>query len=196
MSLLHFYSGPCVALWTPGRGFLDQSAQEIQLGISEDSVEIKTVPYYENIYTDSRGGESGHRSDRIYLGCTAEIKLRLTKFQDDTVNQKAAPAPFVEQLLDGLSGGPTTSAVPGLLNRVGYFERDDEHMGTLKLDNTVAVDPAHNERVITFTNAVLKQGGKKNEGTRYMTIELLFEALINSDTERKLYEITNTVPSP
>jgi len=143
----------------------------LELGYSEDRIQIDETPFFHEVKSDGFGGSEGPPCDVQYLGSLVYVRCALNRFNEVRI-RTIAP-------LDRY-GGPTGYLAPGTMPPPGWYMRQDGGMEELVLSSK--------EYIVTFTKAVLRQGRKWSMGTRHQAFILLFECHIDNPCDCKLFE--------
>jgi len=139
----------------------------LNLGYSEDRVQIDERPQWEDIRNDAFGGMAGVPSDVQFLGAVHFVHCNLNRFVADNVESLA----MIE--VDG-------PANPGDYDTMmGRFMRQDQMYAELVLSNKTATT--------TYKVAFLRQGRRFNMGTRHQQVALVFECHIDDPCDMVVF---------
>lgn len=142
----------------------------VDLGYTEDRVEITIQPFFDDLHTDSWGGLAGPFADRQLLGAVASINCMLTKFDDAAVQKLSS---FVEQ----------GAGVAGKIGaaKLGEFIYQDTMYATLDLKSTLTGSS------LKFEFAHLSGSFAFNSSMRHRRYQLQFLTRMNDPCARVLY---------
>ncbi len=167
----HFMNGPVVVTWN-----------SVQLGFSEDGVQINIQPFFDQIPSDDFGGRAGPPSDSQILAAIATVDVALSKYD------KAE----VDKLTSYKAGGAV-----GVLPPIGSFIRQDGLSAALLLDGVL--------EDLTFATAYLRRNQEFNSGTKWRRYVIGWECWVNATDlgslsslqNRTLFtQATTTTPAP
>ena len=151
----HHSKGPTLCTW----GALD-------LGYSDDRIQIEERPFWEDIKNDAFGGAAGMPSDVHYLGSIAIVTCNLNRFTEASI-----------EALTDLDAG--TANTYGTMAEIGTFMRQDSMYDYLKLSNRT--------ETLHYTVAFLRQGRRFNVGTRHQIFSLVFECHVDDPCTMSLF---------
>lgn len=167
MAIAFFSSGPVLVNY-----------DSVDLGYTEDRVDITIQPFFEDLHTDSWGGLAGPFADRQLLGAVAAINCMLTKFDDAAVQKLSS---FVEQG-SGVAGtiGPSFGG-GNALDKLGTFVYQDSMYATLDLKSTLTGSS------LKFEYAHLSGAFSFNSSMRHRRYQLQFLTRMDDPCTRILY---------
>lgn len=158
MAIAFYSSGPVLVNY-----------DSVDLGYTEDRVEITIQPFFEDLHTDSCGGLAGPFADRQLLGAVAAINCMLVKFDNAAVQKLSS---FVDQT--------GTAGVVGSA-KLGEFIYQDGMYAPLDLQSTYASSP------LKFEYAHLSGAFSFNSSTRHRRYQLQFLTRMDDPCTRQLY---------
>jgi len=141
---------------------------DLDLGYSEDRIQIDETPFFHEVKSDGFGGSEGPPCDVQYLGSVVYVRCMLNRFNGDNLKK-----------LSGITGDFGFVVNTPTMPRSGWYMRQDGGMEELLLSSK--------EYVLTFTKAVLRQGRKWSMGTRHQSFILLFECHIDNPYDCTLF---------
>ena len=140
---------------------------DLDLGYSEDRIQIDETPFFHEVKSDGFGGSEGPPCDVQYLGSLVYVRCSLNRFDDTNI-----------RLISRIDyGGPANA--DGEMLPAGWYMRQDGGMEELVLSSK--------QYTVTFTKAVLRQGRKWSMGTRHQAFILMFECHIDDPCDCKLF---------
>ena len=142
---------------------------DLELGYSEDRIQIDETPFFHEVKSDGFGGSEGPPCDVQYLGSVVYVRCMLNRFNNANLKTIGSIATDDYEHV----------SAPGIMPRAGWYMRQDDGMEELILSSK--------EYVVTFTKAVLRQGRKWSMGTRHQAFILLFECHIDDPCDCKLF---------
>jgi hypothetical protein len=158
MAIAFYSSGPVLVNY-----------DSVDLGYTEDRVEITVQPFFDDIHTDSWGGLAGPFADRQLLGAVAAINCMLTKFDDAAVQKLSS---FIDQA--------GTAGVVGSA-KLGEFIYQDSMYAALDLKSTLTGSS------LKFEFAHLSGAFSFNSSTRHRRYQLQFLTRMDDPCSRILY---------
>ena len=158
MAIAFYSSGPVLVNY-----------DSVDLGYTEDRVEITVQPFFDDIHTDSWGGLAGPFADRQLLGAVAAINCMLTKFDDAAVQKLSS---FIDQA--------GTAGVVGSA-KLGEFIYQDSMYAPLDLKSTLTGSS------LKFEFAHLSGAFSFNSSTRHRRYQLQFLTRMDDPCSRILY---------
>lgn len=160
MAINFYSSGPALVVF-----------DSVELGFTEDRVQVVVQPFFDDIHVDSWGGLAGPFADRQLLGAIAQINCMLVKFDDAAVQKLSA---FIEQGV----------AVAGEIGdaKLGEFIYQDSKYATLELKTTLTSSS------LKFEYAHVANAFEFNSSMRHRRYQVQFLARMDSPCTRVLYE--------
>lgn len=146
--------------------------KNLELGYSEDRVQIDETPFFHEVKSDGFGGAEGPPCDVQYLGSIVYVRCMLNRFNE--TNLRSISSIAIEDYAH--------ISAPGIMPRAGWYMRQDDGMEELVLSS--------GEYTVTFTKAVLRQGRKWSMGTRHQAFILMFECHIDNPCNCKSFAYT------
>ena len=163
----HFATGPTLVrcrntIW---------ETYELDLGYSEDRIQIHERPFWHEVKSDAYGGTEGPPCDVQYLGSIAIVTCLLNRFNEANLR-------LISTLNINKQALPSERVSPGVMPNTGLYMRQDLCMCELWLINKTYS--------LKYERAFLRNGRQFSVGTRHQSFALVFECHVNDPCEKVL----------